>query len=108
MLRRFKHICILILVRDAGNSAHRSQGCRAAGGCYPGKRRAAEMVEDGVDGYLTSPSTEEFAERIISLLNNDEHRSQMGKNAERNAAALDSVNCTTMLLNCYHGLKEAK
>ncbi|NQS75938.1 MAG: glycosyltransferase [Peptococcaceae bacterium] len=69
---------------------------------------AAEMVEDGVDGYLTSPSTEEFAERIISLLNNDEHRSQMGKNAERNAAALDSVNCTTMLLNCYHGLKEAK
>ncbi|NLJ75810.1 MAG: glycosyltransferase family 4 protein [Peptococcaceae bacterium] len=69
---------------------------------------AAEMVEDGVDGYLTTPSTEEFAERIISLLNNDEHRSRMGKNAERNAAALDSVNCTTMLLNCYHGLKEAK
>ncbi|MDD4334175.1 MAG: glycosyltransferase family 4 protein [Desulfotomaculaceae bacterium] len=67
---------------------------------------AAEMVEDGIDGYLTDQSTVEFAEKIIDLLNNDEHRLKMGKNAEINAAKLDSVNCTAMLLNCYQSLKE--
>ncbi len=68
---------------------------------------AAEMVEDRIDGYLTDQSTAEFAERIIDLLNNDQLRLAMGKNAERNAAGLDSVNCTAMLLNCYQSLKEA-
>lgn len=67
---------------------------------------AAEMVEDGIDGYLTDQSTAEFAEKIIVLLNNEQLRLEMGKNAEKNAARLDSVNCTSMLLNCYQSLKE--
>ncbi|MDD2553558.1 MAG: glycosyltransferase family 4 protein [Desulfotomaculaceae bacterium] len=66
---------------------------------------AAEMVEEGIDGYLTDQSTAEFAEKIISLLNNEQLRSEMGRNAEKNAAKLDSVNCTSMLLNCYQSLK---
>lgn len=68
---------------------------------------AAEMVEDGIDGYLTNQSTVEFAERIIDLLNDEQLRLEMGKIAIKNAAKLDSVNCTAMLLNCYQSLKKA-
>lgn len=66
---------------------------------------AAEMVENGIDGCLTELDTAEFAEKITALLENEQLRSEMGKNAEKNAARLDSVHCTKLLSDCYQSLK---
>ncbi|MFX4260704.1 glycosyltransferase family 4 protein [Pelotomaculum propionicicum] len=66
----------------------------------------SEMVEDGVDGYLTDLAAEQFADKIITLLNNEQLRLEMGKKAEKNAERLDSANCTSMLLKCYRSLKD--
>lgn len=69
---------------------------------------ASEMVEDGLDGFLTDPVPEQFADKVTELLQNDQLRMEMGKNAEINADRLDTSNCTSMLLNSYHSLLKTK
>lgn len=67
---------------------------------------ASEMVEDGIDGYLTDLNPDHFADKIIYLLNNDLIRSEMGAMAKENAKRFDSVNCTATLLESYKSLIE--
>lgn len=41
-----------------------------------------EIITDGYDGYLVEQeNTEQFAEKLISLMKDDKHRKQMGRNA---------------------------
>jgi 1,2-diacylglycerol 3-alpha-glucosyltransferase len=68
----------------------------------------SEMVEDGIDGYLTDLNPDQFADKIIYLLKNDSIRSEMSIMAKKNAEKLDSVNCTDMLLKSYISLKESQ
>ncbi len=65
----------------------------------------SEMVEDGVDGFLTDLDPGQFADRISVLLKDEQLRLDMGKTAALNAERLDSVNCTSLLLNCYQSMK---
>lgn len=65
----------------------------------------SEMVEDGADGFLTDLDPNHFADKIITLLKDEPLRQDMGKTAAANALRLDSANCTSMLLDCYQGLK---
>lgn len=61
----------------------------------------SEMVEDGLDGYLTDPEPEQFAEKVCHILNNDNLREEMSRRARQSAEQLSSANCTEKLVECY-------
>ena len=47
------------------------------------KAGVKEIIEDGINGYLVTPEdTDEFAEKLSSLMNNDEIRSRMSENCK--------------------------
>jgi len=71
-----------------------------------GANGVTEMVEDGIDGYLTNPDPNDLAERICYLLKNDDVRMEMGKRAREHAENLSAAKCTQQLLNCYMELTE--
>ncbi len=62
----------------------------------------SEMVEDKVDGFLTELTQSEFTGKINLLLNNDELRAAMSKNARKNAEKLSSRNAALRLLEIYN------
>jgi len=62
----------------------------------------SEMVEDRVDGFLTDLSKDEFVGKINLLLNNDELRATMSKNAQINAEKLSARNSALKLLDIYN------
>ncbi|MDD4238844.1 MAG: glycosyltransferase family 4 protein [Desulfotomaculaceae bacterium] len=64
----------------------------------------SEMVEHGVDGYLTEPDPLQLAEYICHVLRCDSLRQQMSIRARHNAIKLSSANCTAQLVKCYTGL----
>lgn len=64
----------------------------------------SEMVEDGVDGYLTELNQEKFASKVHMLLKNDNLKEEMSKNARHNAEKLSSTNCTARLIDSYQSL----
>ena len=64
----------------------------------------SEMVEHGMDGYLTEPDPLQLAEHICSVLKHDSLREQMSNRARTNATKLSSANCTTKLIKCYKDL----
>jgi len=64
----------------------------------------SEMVDDGIDGYLTKLDHEQFAEKVCRLLKYDDIYNEMSKMAMVNAKMLSSVNCTNKLLDCYANL----
>ncbi|NLI13691.1 glycosyltransferase family 4 protein [Pelotomaculum propionicicum] len=68
----------------------------------------SEMVEDGVDGYLTEPVPEEFAAKILTLLKNDKLKEELGKRARQNAEKLSSTNCTARLVESYQEVLDKK
>lgn len=62
----------------------------------------SEMVEDKVDGFLTELNQSEFTGKINLLLNNDELRATMSKNARKNAEKMSSRNAALRLLEIYN------
>jgi len=68
----------------------------------------AEMIENGVDGFLTGQEPVHFAEKICYLLENAEAREEMSRAAKFNAEKLSSEKCTEELLDCYLSLVEKK
>jgi 1,2-diacylglycerol 3-alpha-glucosyltransferase len=64
----------------------------------------SEMVEHGVDGYLTEPEPQQLAQHICHVLKYDDLREQMSSMARSNAAKLSSANCTAELVKCYNEL----
>ena len=71
-----------------------------------GANGVTEMVEDGIDGYLTGPDADELADCICYLLKNDDIRREMGKKAIEYANNLSAAKCTQQLLHCYMELAE--
>ncbi|MCG9967835.1 glycosyltransferase family 4 protein [Pelotomaculum terephthalicicum JT] len=61
----------------------------------------SEMVDDGIDGFLTELEPLQFIEKITLLLKNDDLREKMSHNARKNAENLSTANCTAKLINCY-------
>lgn len=64
----------------------------------------SEMVEHGMDGYLTEPEPLQLAKHICHVLKYDNLREQMSIRARSNATKLSSVNCTQQLVKCYTDL----
>ncbi len=73
-----------------------------------GANGVSEMVENGLDGYLTEPEPVQFADRICLVLKNDNLREDLGRKARLSAEELSSTNCTNRLLCCYSALLEGK
>lgn len=62
---------------------------------------AAEMVQDGVDGFLTPLSQELFTARILQLLENDGLRKVMAERALIEAEKISSTAMAKKLLSVY-------
>ncbi|MDW7650983.1 MAG: glycosyltransferase family 4 protein [Bacillota bacterium] len=69
---------------------------------------AAEMVNDGVDGFLTSLDQEQFTDRVRQLLENDELRQAMSESALQEAEKISSTNMARKLLDAYEDVAEKK
>ncbi len=63
-----------------------------------------EMVEDGVDGFLTRLDQDRFVEKVLLLLQNDQLRKKMGQSAKMNAQNISSQQCAQKMLSCYEAL----
>lgn len=61
----------------------------------------SEMVEDGVDGYLTEQEPIQLAQKILHILKHDALWKEMSCKARLNAEKLSSSNCTAKLVDCY-------
>ncbi|SFR06251.1 glycosyltransferase family 4 protein [Desulfoscipio geothermicus] len=61
----------------------------------------SEMVEDGIDGFLTDLNTEHFVDKISLLLRNENKLKLLGRNAATNAEKISSQNCANRLVRCY-------
>jgi glycosyltransferase involved in cell wall biosynthesis len=66
----------------------------------------SEMVENGVDGFLTDLDTDKFVDKVKLLLSNEDLRNTMSKNAIKNAEAISSENCAQRLLAHYSDVIE--
>jgi glycosyltransferase involved in cell wall biosynthesis len=62
---------------------------------------ASEMVESGMDGYLTELKQEQFNQKIILLLKNQKMYKKMSVQARKNAEKLSTDNSTEKLVRCY-------
>ncbi|UNC92387.1 glycosyltransferase family 4 protein [Candidatus Contubernalis alkaliaceticus] len=69
---------------------------------------ASEMINNGLDGYLTSYSQGQFVEKVLVLMENRELREDMSQRAKESAFEMSSYNQTKKLLNAYKGLLEWK
>lgn len=65
----------------------------------------SEMVEDGVDGFLTEPSVEEFTAKVKLLLENEVLRKEMAQRAVKNAEKLSSPTFALNILEVYFSLQ---
>ena len=68
------------------------------------KNGAAEMVENGHDGFLSDLNAWQFAGKIMELITNPELRSIMSKHAKKSAEYISSQNCALRLADCYKDL----
>lgn len=62
----------------------------------------SEMVEDGVDGFLTELVPSQFVEKVKLLLTDQHLHSTMSKNALYNVEKISAYNCSRRLLDCYY------
>jgi len=69
---------------------------------------ASEMVNDGVDGFLTELSSEVFISRVLQLLQNDDLRREMSARALEEADKISSINMAKKLLGAYEGIIDKK
>lgn len=73
-----------------------------------GANGVSEMVEHGIDGYLSDPEPGQFADKVCQILKNKELKDKMSHNARLNAKSLSSANCTAKLVDCYMELINIK
>lgn len=64
----------------------------------------SEMVQDGIDGFLTGLSMETFTAKIKLLLQDEYLRKEMAKNARLNSRKLSSKSYASSLLDVYSSL----
>jgi glycosyltransferase involved in cell wall biosynthesis len=69
---------------------------------------AAEMVHDGVDGFLTSLNQEQFTARVRQLLENDSLRLVMAERALQESEKISSTNMAKKLLLAYEEVAAGK
>lgn len=69
---------------------------------------AAEMVNDGVDGFLTELSFESFIPRVVQLLQDDNLRREMSARALEEAEKISSTNMAKKLLHAYENIIHKK
>ena len=69
---------------------------------------AAEMVNDGVDGFLTPLDQDNFLARVRQLLQDNELRLSMSEKALQGAEVISSTNMAKRLLSAYEGTIEQK
>jgi len=67
---------------------------------------AAEMVENGADGFLTELDMDQFNEKILLLLKNPDLYEKMSRQATINAEELSTDRCTDKLVECYKQVLE--
>lgn len=70
---------------------------------------ASEMVNDGIDGFLTPLCQDEFTGRILQLLDNDGLRSAMAERALVEAKKISAVSMAKKLVSAYeHAFAEKR
>jgi len=62
------------------------------------------MVFEGVDGFLTSLNTKEYAEKVIYLLEQDELRKKFSSNARQNAQMFSKEYTAKLMYKLYQSL----
>jgi 1,2-diacylglycerol 3-alpha-glucosyltransferase len=60
-----------------------------------------DVVTDGVDGYLTKNTQEDFIKHIVKLLKNEKLRKTMSENAPKNVEKFSIENCADRLVEIY-------
>ena len=65
---------------------------------------AAEMVNDGIDGFLTPLLLEDFTVRVLQLLQDDQLRQKMVENCLVEAEKISSLNMAKKLIEAYEGV----
>lgn len=68
----------------------------------------SEMVEDGVDGFLTGLCRDEFMDKIKLLLRDGTLRRQMAQKSLANSGALASTGYASNILDVYRWCRESK
>ncbi|MCR3922742.1 MAG: glycosyltransferase family 4 protein [Firmicutes bacterium] len=64
---------------------------------------AAEMVKDGIDGFLTPLSLDKFTQRVLQLLDDDTLRQAMADRCLIEAEEISSTSMAKKLLGAYEG-----
>jgi len=67
-----------------------------------------DMVKKGEDGFLCSPSLEDFSSKVIRLLKDEELYRKMSQNARENSVLLSSSYCADLMLAEYEKLAQTK
>lgn len=73
-----------------------------------GANGVSEMLEHGIDGYLSDPEPFQFAEKVCRIIKDESLKDKMSYNARLNAEKISSFNCTSRLINCYSKLIKKK
>lgn len=68
----------------------------------------SEMIQDGVDGFLTPLSQEVFVNRVCQLLQDDALRADMAENARREAEHISALGMASKLAGAYEALLREK
>ncbi|OPY57341.1 MAG: Alpha-monoglucosyldiacylglycerol synthase [Pelotomaculum sp. PtaU1.Bin035] len=66
----------------------------------------SEMIQDGIDGYLTELEPLQFAEKVCFLLKDVNIRKEMSLRGQQNAEMLSVAKCTATLVDCYRQVIE--
>lgn len=61
----------------------------------------SDLIRDGIDGFLTSLNTDEFAVKIEKLLDDETLRKKMGTAAQENAKRFSTQNCALRMEELY-------
>jgi glycosyltransferase involved in cell wall biosynthesis len=67
-----------------------------------------EMVEHGVDGFLTGLDKKEFTARALTLLKNEKLKEEFSRRAKINARKFSSRNCAMLLLEGYEDVLKGR
>ncbi len=64
----------------------------------------ADMVQDGIDGFLCQNDPNQIAEKAVSLLKQPALLAAMSENAKRTAQEFSRESCAQKLLECYRSI----
>lgn len=64
----------------------------------------ADIIRDGVDGFLSSPTVKEFSDKILTLLNKEDLWREMSKDAKNEAQDYSAQNTAKKMENLYVNL----